>query len=112
MALHPEFPRSPYSPLEPEHLWLPLVRYVRNQRMTAEEARSALSRAEIVMGANVQGVRHADALDGALRHRVSACDARFLVAAEALETKLVTEDVKLRNAAPGLTRSLSESITA
>lgn len=86
------------------------VRYVRTRMMSVEEARLALARAESVIGANFHRVLHSDAFDSALRHGVSAYDARFLVAAEAFETKLVTEDVKLRNAAPALTRSLAQAL--
>lgn len=89
-----------------------LVRYVRNRIMTLDEAREALARAESVIGLNVHTVRHTDAVDGALRHNVSAYDGRFLVAALALGTRLVTEDLKLRNAAPDLTRSLTEALAS
>ena len=48
----------------------------------------------------------------ALAHGVSAYDARFLVAARELGVKLVTEDEKLRRAAPELTQSLEEALAA
>lgn len=87
-----------------------LVRYVRNDRMAPDEARTALALAESVIAAHVHSVPDSDALEGSLRHRVSAYDGRFLVAAEAFETRLVTEDVKLRNAAPTLTIALAEAL--
>ena len=37
-------------------------------------------------------------------------DARFLAAAMHLNTKLVTEDKKLRDAAPNLTQSLADAL--
>jgi predicted nucleic acid-binding protein len=43
---------------------------------------------------------------------VSACDARFLAAAQSLGGRLVTEDAKLRAAAPALTQSLGEALEA
>jgi predicted nucleic acid-binding protein len=43
---------------------------------------------------------------------VSAYDARFLAVADTLGTKLVTEDAKLRAAAPDLTRSLAQALAA
>ena len=41
---------------------------------------------------------------------VSAYDARFLAAARALGVKLVTEDARLRRAAPELTQSLTAAL--
>ena len=52
------------------------------------------------------------AMRTALAHGVSAYDARFLVAARELGVKLVTEDEKLRRAAPELTQSLEEALAA
>jgi predicted nucleic acid-binding protein len=52
------------------------------------------------------------ALDVARRYNISAYDARFIAAAQQLETKLVTEDRKLRAAAPERTRSLAQALDA
>jgi predicted nucleic acid-binding protein len=41
---------------------------------------------------------------------VSVYDARFLATAQSLGGKLVTEDAKLRAAAPALTQSLGEAL--
>ncbi len=41
---------------------------------------------------------------------VSAYDARFLVVAQTFGGRLVTEDTKLRRAAPGLTQSLEQAL--
>jgi predicted nucleic acid-binding protein len=41
---------------------------------------------------------------------VSAYDVRFIAAAQILGTKLVTEDAKLRAAAPALTLSLAGAL--
>ena len=46
----------------------------------------------------------------AARHGVSVYDARFLALADQLGTRLVTEDAKLRAAAPALTQSLAEAL--
>lgn len=89
-----------------------LVRHMRNKIMTAEEARSALADAEYLMNSSLCSAGHSDVLDLAMEHRVSAYDARFLVAARFFGTRLVTEDVKLRNAAPELTRSIAEALAA
>lgn len=57
-------------------------------------------------------IPHVTALATARRFGVSAYDARFLAAAEQLRSRLVTEDTKLRSAAPQLTLSLAESLAA
>jgi predicted nucleic acid-binding protein len=49
-------------------------------------------------------------LSVAVRYRVTAYDARFLALAQQLGTPLVTEDAKLRLAAPNLTQSLAEAL--
>jgi predicted nucleic acid-binding protein len=89
-----------------------LARYIRNGKMTAEEGRLALAAAEDFMDGNLYSVAHADALELTFGSQVSAYDARFLAAAISLQTKLVTEDRKLRNAAPELTCSLEDAIAA
>ncbi len=57
-------------------------------------------------------VPHAQALDLAADLSISAYDARFLVAARMEGVKLVTEDAKLRAAAPKLTRSLADALSS
>lgn len=57
-------------------------------------------------------VAHSRALRVAGQFAVSACDARFLAAAQSLGGRLVTEDAKLRAAAPALTQSLGEALEA
>jgi predicted nucleic acid-binding protein len=51
------------------------------------------------------------ALRTALQFAVSTYDARFLATAENLGKRLVTEDAKLRAAAPALTQSLAASLS-
>lgn len=89
-----------------------LTRYVRTRLMSVDEALAALGRAENQLQGNVVSVAHAEALKIALDRKISAYDARFLVAARALGVKLVTEDAKLRNAAPDLAHSLAEALVA
>jgi predicted nucleic acid-binding protein len=55
-------------------------------------------------------MNHASVLATASRHRVSAYDARFLALAHQLGSRLVTEDARLRVAAPALTQSLAEAL--
>ena len=83
---------------------------VRSGRIAASAAGSALSDAERVFGAELHAAPHGNVLALAVMHRVSGYDARFLAVAEQLGTKLVTEDVKLRRAAPRLTQSLEQAL--
>ncbi len=48
----------------------------------------------------------------AMRYQVTAYDARFLALADQHGGRLVTEDAKLRAAAPALTQSLQEALAA
>ena len=88
------------------------ARYVRARLMTEEESFLTLARAETLFRDGVLRVGHRDALRMALDRQISAYDARFLVAARELGVKLVTEDTKLRRAAPKLTQSLEEALAA
>lgn len=61
---------------------------------------------------NLIAIPHIAALQAAQRFAVSAYDARFLASAEKLGAKLVTEDTKLRTAAPSLTQSFGDALCA
>ena len=61
---------------------------------------------ELISVPNLRALRCAE------RFAVSAYNARFLVLADALGAKLVTEDAKLRAAAPELTCSLAQALAA
>ncbi len=86
-----------------------LATYERAGALNRAQAEDLLHDAERRLRGLVN-VPHVFALRTAQRFGVSAYDARFLAAAESLDTRLVTEDVKLRAAAPGLTQSLSEAL--
>lgn len=86
-----------------------LATQVRAKALTLAEAVSQLDRAGSAVQA-VGEVSHADALRTAAAYGVSAYGARFLAAAKALGTKLVTEDARLRKAAPTLTQSLADAL--
>jgi predicted nucleic acid-binding protein len=87
-----------------------LSRYVRAQEIAALEAVALLADGEERLRNRTVTVAHAEALKTAIALKVSAYDARYLVAAKHFETRLVTEDAKLRAAAPDLTRSLREAL--
>ena len=87
-----------------------LTRYVRAGELELQAAANTLADAERRFGPDVWAAPNAQSLRTALACGVSAYDARFLVAARELGVKLVTEDAKLRRAAPGLTQSLDAAL--
>lgn len=87
-----------------------LITYEQARYITAARARDCLNRAAAFLQPHLSRVSHQAALSAALRYRVTAYDARFLAVAQQLDTRLVTEDAKLRSAAPALTQSLSEAV--
>ncbi len=87
-----------------------LITYKRARYITAATARDCLDRAVAFLQPNLFRVSHQAALDAALRYGTTAYDARFLALAYQLGQRLVTEDAKLRAAAPALTQSLAEAL--
>ena len=87
-----------------------LTTSMRARRLPESDAAALLSTAESMLRDRLQFVSHADALRVAARFGVSAYDARYLAVCQVLGRKLVTEDGKLRAAAPSLTMSISESL--
>ena len=82
------------------------------RRMTLPLAEDFLSKANALLESKLTRVADAAALAIAVRFRVSAYDARFLALADQLGHRLVTEDAKLRAAAPALTQSVSEALAS
>ena len=87
-----------------------LITYERSCYITAATARNCIDRAAAFLQPNLFRVSHRAALDAALRYGTTAYDARFLAVAEQLNSRLVTEDAKLRASAPKLTQSLAEAL--
>ena len=87
-----------------------LITYERARYITAATARDCLNRAAAFLQPQLFRVSHQAALDAALRYGTTAYDARFLALAQQLGQRLVTEDAKLRAAAPRLTQSLSQAL--
>jgi predicted nucleic acid-binding protein len=87
-----------------------LASSVASKRMTSSMAADFLGTAAALFDGKLEQMPHASVLASALRHRISAYDARFLAFAEQLGTQLVTEDARLRAAAPSLTRSLAQAL--
>ena len=80
--------------------------------MTLSMAEDFLAKVFSLFDGKLGRTPHASVLAIATRHRVSAYDARFLSLADQLGRRLITEDARLRAAAPALTQSLAEALAA
>ncbi len=89
-----------------------LAASIASRRMTLQLAEDFLSKANALLEGGLTCIAHEAALAIAVRFRVSAYDARFLALADQLGRRLVTEDAKLRAAAPKLTQSLHEALAS
>jgi predicted nucleic acid-binding protein len=89
-----------------------LVSSIARKRMTLSMAEDFLAKAAALFDGKLGRIPHASVLAIASRHRVSAYDARFLSLADQLGSRLITEDARLRAAAPALTQSLAEALAA
>lgn len=87
-----------------------LATAVRVKRLSMRQATIAITQARAVVEPGLHMTDPHVTLDLAAHFHVSAYDARYLVLARDLETKLVTEDARLRKAAPSLTRSLADVV--
>lgn len=83
---------------------------VRAKRIAMRDATPVLTQARTVMEPGLHVAGDHDAWDAAHDFRVSAYDARYLAIARELGVPLVTEDAKLRSAAPKITRSLAAMV--
>jgi len=87
-----------------------LATMVRTRSLASVRAREALRKAEQILEPGLHPAAHGASLVSAEKFGVSAYDARFLVVAQMLGARLVTEDARLRRAAPGLTQSLEQAL--
>src|SRR5574337_1234379 len=87
-----------------------LATSVRSGDTSRAKAVQALDKAHQIFDDALCAVSDRDALATAARYRISGYDARFIAAATALGTRLVTEDARLRRAAPALTCSLADAL--
>ena len=88
-----------------------LATYLRANSLTRNQAHALLVEAEKRLTGLVS-LPHGRALRIAEQFGVSAYDARFLGAAQSFKARLVTEDARLRKAAPALTISFSDALAA
>jgi predicted nucleic acid-binding protein len=75
-----------------------------------EHAQKVFVQAQQKMSGALHTVPHLEVLAICHQYKVTAYDARFLLLAQNLGCKLVTEDKKLRAAAPDLTQSIDEAL--
>ena len=89
-----------------------LATTMRVRELPLAKAQEVFLKAKALIEPGLISVDHADVIAMAHRYHVSAYDGRFLVAAHEMGTKLITEDAKLRRAAPKLTQSIAEALDA
>lgn len=89
-----------------------LATYERARYLTTAKAQECLARAESFLRPHYFSVSHEAALELAIRLRITDYDARFLALAQELGSRLVTQDAKLRAAAPALTQSLADALAS
>jgi predicted nucleic acid-binding protein len=87
-----------------------LASSIANKRMTFRLAQDFLGKAVALFDGKLRSMSPASVLAAAVRHGVSAYDARFLALAKTIGLPIVTEDKKLRTAAPELTQSLADAL--
>lgn len=83
-----------------------LATYAREGGATVAEARTLWRRAVELFGAREQGVDMESALVLATENRISAYDAQYIALARQLQTVCVTEDRRLLEMFPSLTRTM------
>ena len=88
-----------------------LVSSIATKRMNLVMAQDFLLKATALFDGKLARMPHSSVLTIAARYRISAYDARFLALANELGRRLVTEDSRLRAAAPSLTQSLAEALS-
>lgn len=87
-----------------------LATVVRKLACSLTDATTILNNAQRIMAPGLRRVADHDVLHAAAHFGVTGYDARSLVVARAIGTRLVTEDAKLRRAAPDLTCSLADAL--
>jgi predicted nucleic acid-binding protein len=105
--LDPVWVTEPFALIEFTNV---LATYCSTGLLTRDKALEYLTLAEIELAPNMVTVPHSHALEIAMQHQVTAYDARFLALAKASGKLLVTEDTRLRKAAPDLTQSLEQAL--
>jgi predicted nucleic acid-binding protein len=87
-----------------------LATQIKLRDMPLPDALELLARGAALMAEGLVEIPDEAALTLAAQRDVSAYDSRYLVVAQRLQTRLVTEDAKLRKKTPDLTCSLAEAL--
>lgn len=107
LKLDREWCTEPYALVELVNVF---TTYMRSKLLAVEAAHRHLDEAETLLTPHLHRVPRKTVLDYAMRYQVTAYDAHFLVVADAHGMRLITEDAKLRAAAPRLTQSLGDAL--
>ncbi|HEY2713991.1 MAG TPA: type II toxin-antitoxin system VapC family toxin [Chthoniobacterales bacterium] len=105
--LDPDWRSEAFLPIEFTNV---LASSIAARRMTLGLAHDLLSKVDTLFTGKLARIDHHSVLSIAARYRISAYDARFLALANHLNRRLITEDARLRVAAPKVTRSLVDAL--
>lgn len=109
-ALYAKDPDWTSEPLLLVELTNVLVTGLRQKRLSAAQAESALARAHEMLDGYLHLTPDRQVLAVAARYGISGYDARFVCAALEIGSPLVTEDSALRRKVPDATRSIAEAL--
>jgi predicted nucleic acid-binding protein len=87
-----------------------LMNCIRANQLEHNQARSILFQAQELLDSHLHRVSDMATLEMAIAFNVTAYDARFLVVAQEFGARLVTQDKRLRAAAPSHTMSIAEAL--
>ncbi len=105
--LDPIWLTEPFALIEFSNI---LSTYSRSGLVSREKALEYLELAQDFLVPNLISIPNSKALEMAIDYGVTAYDARFLAVAQRTGQLLVTEDTRLRRAAPKLTQSMDEAL--
>jgi predicted nucleic acid-binding protein len=109
LRLDPDWHSEPTLLIEFVNVMATLMRV---RQASWEAAATHLTAVQALMKPSLHAAPDQDTLQAAHHFRISGYDARYIVVARALGTRLVTEDRRLRLAAPDYTCSLDDALTA
>lgn len=108
-AFDPTWVTEPFALIEFSNI---LTTYRRSDLVSRENAREYFEAAEDFLSPNFLVVPTSRALELSFDYGVTTYDARFLALAEVTGELLITDDTRLRRAAPKLTRSMEEALSS
>jgi predicted nucleic acid-binding protein len=108
-SIDPEWRADPFILIELSNI---LATYERIADLPRKEILPILANADSLLRSNFLSISNEEALDTAMDFKITSYDARYLAVAIRSRTPLITEDKRLRKAAPDHTISLADALKA